>query len=92
DAAGQLIENVTKSILRKETVDEEYYDKLYDSVSSLYRLDQLNLSAGTGKKTSSEMGGLPAGSVILICAIVSVWTVLIIYTAVTKIKEKNKRK
>ena len=32
-AAGQLIENVTKSMRRKETVDEAYMDKLYEGVT-----------------------------------------------------------
>lgn len=40
NAAGQLIEDVTKSVRRKETVDAAYMAKLYDSVTSLYRLDQ----------------------------------------------------
>ena len=39
DASGQLIENVTKSAKRGETVDEAYMEKLFDSVSSLYRLN-----------------------------------------------------
>ena len=32
DAAGQLIENVTKAVRRKTTVDEAYMAKLYDEV------------------------------------------------------------
>ena len=35
DAAGQMIENVTKSMRRKETVDDAYISKLYDDVTSL---------------------------------------------------------
>ena len=41
DAAGQLIENVTKSVRRKQTVDETYMEKLYDEVIALYRLDNV---------------------------------------------------
>ena len=41
DASGQMIENVAKSIRRKETVDDAYLDKLFEDVSSLYRLDQI---------------------------------------------------
>ena len=40
NAAGQLIEDVTKSVRRKETVDAAYMAKLYDSVTSLYRLER----------------------------------------------------
>ena len=36
DAAGQLIESVTKSVRRKETVDDAYMDRLFDDVASLY--------------------------------------------------------
>ena len=41
DAAGQLIENVTKSVRRKETVDDAYMDRLFDDVASLYHLDEV---------------------------------------------------
>ena len=40
DAAGQLIENTVKSVRRKQTVDDAYFEKLYDDTISLYRLDQ----------------------------------------------------
>ena len=50
DAAGQLIENVTKSVRRKETVDDAYMDKLFSDVTSLYRLD------GAGRESISAEG------------------------------------
>ena len=40
DAAGQLIENVTKAVRRKKTVDDKFIDDLYEEVKSLYHLDQ----------------------------------------------------
>ncbi len=40
NAAGQLIENVVKSVRRKETVDDAYMTRLYADVTSLYRLGQ----------------------------------------------------
>ena len=49
DAAGQMIENVTKSVRRKETVDDAYFEKLYDDMVSLYHLRGLRLlPAGAG--------------------------------------------
>ncbi len=45
DAAGQMIENVVKSVRRKETVDDEYMRKLEKDITSLYRLDRLKVSA-----------------------------------------------
>ena len=48
NAAGQLIENVTKSVRRHETVDDAYMDTLFDDVTSLYRLDQSMASGGSG--------------------------------------------
>ena len=41
DAAGQLIESVTKSVRRKQEIDDAYIDKLYSDVTSLYHLYHL---------------------------------------------------
>ena len=43
-AAGQLIENVNKSVRRKQEIDEAYIKSLYEEVSALYRLDQIRLN------------------------------------------------
>ena len=40
DAAGQLIEEVTKSVRRGETVDDAYMENLYSDITSLYHLDE----------------------------------------------------
>ncbi len=45
NAAGQLIEDVNKSVRRHQTVNAEYLSSLYSDVSSLYRLDQIQVSA-----------------------------------------------
>ena len=44
DAAGHLIESVTKSIRRKQTVDDASMDALFADTQALYRLDQLEHS------------------------------------------------
>lgn len=74
DAAGQLIENVCKSVRRKQTVDDAYYEKLYADVSALYRLDQTSRMSAQGD--GSDLGPLPGASIALICALAAVWILL----------------
>lgn len=88
DAAGQLIENVTKSVRRGETVDDTYIDKLFSDVTSLYRLDSLGSSGVTGK---AELGPLPATSVILLTTLCVVWSGLIIYIIYGAVKKNLKK-
>ncbi len=63
DAAGQLIENTVKSVIRKQTVDDAYFEKLYGDVTSLYRLDQSGESVARGK---AELGKLPQTAAVLL--------------------------
>ena len=46
DAAGQLIEDVTKSVRRSQTVDDAYIQALYADTQSLYHLDAVSPSGG----------------------------------------------
>ena len=50
DAAGQLVEDVTKSVKRKAVVDDAYIDDLFSRVTALYRLDKT--AAATGGKAA----------------------------------------
>ncbi len=75
DAAGQMIENVTKSIRRKQTVDEAYMENLYADMTSLYRLDQIAVD-GNGKKM---LGKLPTASVMLLASLAVVWILMGLY-------------
>ena len=69
DAAGQMIENVTKSVRRKKTVDDKFIDDLYEEMKSLYHLDQGGVSGNmTGGK--KDLGRLPTASVALIVVII----------------------
>jgi multiple sugar transport system substrate-binding protein len=86
NAAGQLIENTAKSTRRGQTVNDEYFTKLYEDIKALYRLDQMNSS---GKNSKGELGPLPAGSVILLSAIGGTWIVIIAYFAVQFAKKKR---
>jgi len=86
-AAGQLIENVTKSVRRKETVDASYMEKLYDDVTSLYRLDQKSTSV----TSKAELGPLPKTAVILLSALGLAWLLIIVYVCREAVKHRKTR-
>ena len=87
-AAGQMIENVAKSVRRHETVDEAYYEKLYGDITSLYRLDSLGGSVG-GK---AELGELPTTAKILIASLCTAWVLIVLCFTAERIKKRPKRK
>ncbi len=89
DAAGQLIENVTKSVKRKETVDDAYLKKLYANITSLYHLDGIGSGSEGGK---ADLGPLPTPSVILIVTLVGVWVAMGSYFGAKAIKNRKKQK
>ncbi len=88
DAAGQMIENVTKAVRRKKTVDDQFISDLYDEVKSLYHLDQGSLGGVSGQK--QELGELPTASVLLITVIICAWIAIGAVALKDKLKEKNK--
>ena len=79
DASGQMIENVARSVRRKETVDDAYMDKLFTDVSALYRLDQVE---------SADFGPLPDMAVWLLITLCATWVILGAAAIVRKIKRK----
>jgi len=88
DAAGQLIENTTKSVRRGETVDEAYLDRLFDSVTSLYRLDQSGAAQSVEK---AELGPLPTASKALLLSLAGCWLAIGAYGLITLIKKRDKK-
>lgn len=86
DASGQMIENVTKSVRRGESIDDAYMEKLFDDVTSLYRLDQHNASA-SGR---TELGKLPKTAVFLLAALAVTWAGILAYVSYEAIKKKKK--
>ena len=90
DAAGQLIENVTKAARRGDTVDSAYIEALFKDVSSLYRLDQISRSSTTVDTALSQP--LPTESVILLCSLAGIWVCLGAYAITGIIKKKISRK
>ena len=85
DAAGHLIESVTKATRRKQTVDEAFLDTLFTETVSLYRLDQIE--AGSAGKAS--LGELPTASVVLLCCIAGAWVLMGVYLVFSRIKNKK---
>lgn len=86
DASGQLIENVTKSVRRKETVDADYIEKLYLDVTSLYHLEQRNESTMEKK----DLGALPLTSVLLLSVLAVTWLFILIYVIADALKKRKK--
>ncbi len=84
NAAGEMIEDVTKAVKRKKVVNDKYIDALYDSVTSLYRLDQI--AAAEGK---IRLGKMPATSIALLSGIGITWVGIITYLAVSTVKKRK---
>ena len=88
DAAGQLIENVTKSVRRKEEINDAYIEKLYRDVAALYRLDQIHVS----EETPTELGKLPVASGVFLTALAAAWLLIFAYVVVDFSKKKHAKK
>lgn len=84
DAAGYLIESVTKSVRRHQTVDDAYFEKLFSDTQSLYRLDQ-----GGAVATKADLGPLPQTAVILLGTLGISWVLMIVYVIAEKAKKKK---
>lgn len=91
DASGQLIESVTKSIRRNETVDDAYYEKLYKDTASLYHLDQ-TVKANSGNSEKADLGPLPSTAVALIVTLALAWAIMGAFFVIGKIKSLNSKK
>lgn len=85
DAAGALIENITKSERRGTTVDEKVVEKNFKDVNSLYKLDQATASSMEKK----DLGALPSTSVWLLVSLVIAWVLIGTYVLFTYLKKKK---
>lgn len=77
DAAGALVENVTKAERRGTDVDEAFIDRTYDDVRSLYKLDSL----GGSSVKKEDMGPLPVASTVLIATLAAAWILIAVVFA-----------
>lgn len=91
NAAGQMIENVTKSMRRDEIVDDAYMENLFAEMTSLYRLDQIEAddSEAGGK---ADLGSLPQMSVILLASLAMAWVLILLYVLSGIIKKRKNAK
>ena len=87
DAAGQMIENVAKSVRRKETVDEAYMEKLFTDVANMYHLDQA-ISGTDSAAGPKSLGRLPSAAVILLSSLAAIWILILLYVFI-KIGKKH---
>ena len=88
NTAGQLIEEVAKSVRRNQTIDDDYMQSLYERMSTLYHLDEISASE-TGP-TKIDFDKIPEESTALIILICGVWLSLGIYFIISLVK-KNKK-
>jgi len=84
NAAGQMIEEVNKSVRRKQTVDEKYLDKLFGEMTSLHRLDQIE----TADAVKQTFGDLPPAALGLLGGLAVTWVCILAYGAREWLKKK----
>jgi multiple sugar transport system substrate-binding protein len=88
DAAGQMVEETVKGVRRKKTVDEEFLANLFADMTSLYRLDQLEVQGGNGQG-EKVLGELPKGSKLLLGTLAGAWVLILLYGAIQLVKSKR---
>ena len=84
NAAGQLIENVNKGVRRGQRYDNAAIDKLFEEVSALYRLDQIQ-----PRENRADMGPLPAEAKRLLMSLALCWIGMGAYVISDKLRKKN---
>lgn len=85
DAAGQIVERVTKSVRRDETVDDGYYESLFADITALYRLDRAD-SENDGNEIDSP---LPMEAKALLFSIASAWLLIAAYVIYRRMKSRK---
>ena len=83
DAAGQLIEEVTKGVRRKKTVDDAFIDNLYEKMISMYHL----APAQEGQQEADAP--LPQTAKILLGSLGAAWIGIIAYVDVQWMKNRK---
>ncbi len=86
NAAGELVEEVVKWTKRNKVIDEAFIEDLFDSVTSLYKLDQIS-----GGLSKTDLGDLPTESTLLIVSLIVVWLGIASYFAINSLKKRKKQ-
>ena len=97
-AAGDLIDDVTIAPRRKKTVDEAYLEELFAKVTSLNRLDMIQVApAGEGEGVSTEIsakeefGQLSSTAVALLVSLGTAWVLIALYGLHEWRRERQKK-
>jgi len=69
-------------------MDEEFIANLFSDMTSLYRLDQLELQGGAGQG-EKVLGELPKASKVLLSALLGAWALILLYGAIQLVKSKR---
>lgn len=88
NAAGQLIEDVTKGVRRGQTVDDAFIDQLYTDTAALYHLD----SVAANGAAKADLGPLPGTAAALLAALVAAWACILAYVARQAVRARKKVK
>jgi multiple sugar transport system substrate-binding protein len=78
NAAGQMIEEVNKSVRRRQNVDSKYLDKLFEEMTKLYRLDQIEATGNSGG-VKLQFGELPPTAMGLLAGLGITWLGILAY-------------
>ena len=94
NAAGQLIEEVTKAARRNQTVNGEFIDKKYAEMTSLYKLNEITVSSGDEQTSESDSvpkieTPLPTASIVLLSSIGAIWILIGSYYVYRMVKTRK---
>ena len=92
-AAGDLIEETTKSARRKGEMNGAFIEELYKNQTSLHHLDEIKQrdAQGVAYGNKEQFGPLPAGSVLLLAGLGTVWIGIGLWAAIDFVKKKRKQ-
>ncbi len=86
NAAGQMIENVTKAVRRNQEVNPAFMEKLYTDMNAQYHLDQIQEVSG------GDLGPLPDTAVFLLGGLAACWAGIAGFTLGRKLKNRIRKK
>ncbi len=100
NAAGQMIENVSKSARRNESIDEKYFEKLFNDMISLYHLENISVPQDSEETSvnitqpqnkEAKFKNLPSNAKILIFTLATVWVLLGVYFMSGYLKNRKRK-
>ncbi len=92
NAAGQLIEETVKAARRKQNVNDEFIEKKYAEMITLYKLNELtNITDGEEESAPipQDLGALPPAAIALISTIGAIWLLIASYYVFRIVKTRK---